>query len=111
MPNSSSKLRLHKRPPQCGKRPKDKVPQKTREYKGGPPDPGPPPWDQTEEEKSPDYQRLSNVHPMFRQIVNRDCHDGSTAKSVVQNVISTLRNGTEALRAMSPFERRRLIED
>ncbi len=75
------------------------------------PDPGPPPWDQTEEEKGPDYQRLLNVHPIVRQIVNRDCHVGSTAKSVVQHVISKLRNGVEALRAMSPYERRRLIDD
>jgi len=75
------------------------------------PDPGPPPWEQTEDEKNPDYQRLLKVHPIVSQIVNRDCHVGSEAKSVVQHVVAKLRNGAGTLRAMTPADRRKLIDD
>ena len=75
------------------------------------PDPGPPPWEQTEEEKNPAFQRLLQVHPIISQIVNRDCHVGTDAKSVVQHVVAKLRNGAAALRAMTPTDRRKLIDD
>ena len=75
------------------------------------PDPGPPPWEQTEEEKNPAFRRLLQVHPIVSQIVNRDCHVGSDAKSVVQHVVAKLRNGVGTLRAMTPVDRRKLIDD
>ncbi len=51
----------------------------------------------------------SDVHPIIRQIIDRDCHVGESDREVVQHVASKLRNGFVALREMSKFERRKFI--
>ncbi len=50
------------------------------------------------------------IHPIVRQIIDRDCHVGEDHRQVVRHVISKLRNGYATFRAMSPADRRELID-
>lgn len=51
------------------------------------------------------------VHPIIRQIIDRDCHVSLSGREVVRHVISKLKEGYETFRAMSKRDRRQLIED
>lgn len=50
------------------------------------------------------------VHPIVKQIIDRDCHVATPAKDVVRHVISKLKHGYETYRAMPEEERSMLIE-
>ena len=67
---------------------------------------GPPPWD----DSTPDPPKTDSVHPIIKQIIDRDCHVATPAAEVVKHVISKLRNGYETLRAMPQWERDQLVE-
>ncbi len=67
---------------------------------------GPPPWD----DSTPDPPKADSVHPIIKQIIDRDCHVATPATEVVKHVISKLRNGYETLRAMPQSERDQLVE-
>lgn len=49
------------------------------------------------------------VHPIIRQIIDRDCHVGTPTHEVVRHVISKLRHGYESYRSMLPVERAMLV--
>ena len=51
-----------------------------------------------------------NVHPIFSQIINRDCHVGESNKTVVRHVIAKLKHGIESFRKMTLDERTSFIE-
>jgi hypothetical protein len=51
------------------------------------------------------------VHPIIKQIIDRDCHVATPAKDVVRHVISKLRKGYETMRAMPQADRDQLIEE
>lgn len=59
-----------------------------------------------------DSEVLKNlqVHPIIRQIIDRDCHVGERFQDVVRHVVSKLRNGYDTFRALSRVERREFIE-
>ena len=67
---------------------------------------GLPPWD--EEESEP--VNSDSIHPIVKQIIDRDCHVGESNKDVVRHVISKLRNGYETLRKMPAADRQLLVE-
>ncbi len=50
------------------------------------------------------------IHPIIRQIIDRDCHVGTSNKDVVQHVISKLKHGLQTFRTMAESERQQLIE-
>lgn len=54
--------------------------------------------------------QADSVHPIIKQIIDRDCHVGSSAEEVVRHVISKLRKGYETLRSMPPEDRASLVE-
>lgn len=49
------------------------------------------------------------VHPIIRQIIDRDCHVGTPTHEVVRHVIRKLRHGYETFRGMSPADRSILV--
>lgn len=49
-----------------------------------------------------------DVHPIVAQIINRDCHVGTSYRSVIRHVISKLRHGRKTFRSM-PKENRRML--
>ncbi len=49
------------------------------------------------------------VHPIVARIINRDCHVGSSYRSVIRHVVSKLRHGQETFRAMPREDRRMLM--
>ncbi len=51
------------------------------------------------------------IHPIVRQIIDRDCHVSMTHRAVVRHVISKLRDGYTTFRAMAKEDRRRLVAD
>lgn len=65
-----------------------------------------PPWEEGEAEP----QKPDAIHPIVRQIINRDCHVSESNKNVVRHVISKLRDGYQTLRTMPAQDRRLLIE-
>lgn len=67
---------------------------------------GSPPW----EEAIPESPKAKSVHPIIKQIIDRDCHVATPAKEVVRHVISKLRKGYETLRAMPQTDRDQLVE-
>ncbi len=69
--------------------------------------PGPLDSDDAEERE---FQKELSVHPIVRQIIDRDCHVGESGKNVVRHVISKLRSGYETFRLLSKVERRQFIE-
>ncbi|MDZ4852612.1 MAG: hypothetical protein SGI77_25260 [Pirellulaceae bacterium] len=56
-----------------------------------------------------EFQESLKVHPIIRQIIDRDCHVGETNSKVVRHVIAKLRNGYESFRRMSKADRRKFI--
>lgn len=65
-----------------------------------------PPWDDV----TPEPQRADSVHPIVKQIIDRDCHVATPAKEVVRHVISKLRKGYETFRSMPQNDRGQLVE-
>lgn len=51
-----------------------------------------------------------NIHPIIRQVIDRDCHVGESGSAVVRHVIGKLKHGYETFRALTERERRVLIE-
>lgn len=51
----------------------------------------------------------AEVHPIIRQIIDRDCHVSLSNGQVVEHVISLLRNGYDTYRSMSALNRRRFV--
>jgi hypothetical protein len=51
------------------------------------------------------------VHPIVRQIIDRDCHVSMKGREVVRHVISKLRDGYRTFRALPKRDRRQLIDD
>ena len=49
------------------------------------------------------------VHPIVRQIIDRDCHVALSNREVIGHVISRLRNGWLTFRSMPRDERRSLM--
>jgi hypothetical protein len=47
-----------------------------------------------------------DVHPIIRQIINRDCHVGESNRKVIRHVVSKLRNGYRTFRGMQKEERK-----
>jgi hypothetical protein len=66
---------------------------------------GSPPWDESEMAIVKD----TPVHPIVKQIINRDCHVGESNQTVVRHVISKLKQGYEGFRQMPKADRRMLI--
>jgi len=65
-----------------------------------------PPWEVT----TPKSPKAESVHPIIKQIIDRDCHVATSAKEVVRHVISKLSKGYETLRAMPQTDRNLLVE-
>lgn len=52
-----------------------------------------------------------SIHPIVRQIIDRDCHVSMSGSDVVRHVLSKLRNGYATFRSLSKADRRQLIAD
>lgn len=65
-----------------------------------------PPWEEPEQNSG----KSTTVHPIIAQIIDRDCHVGTSDREVVRHVISRLRHGYDTFRAMPPADRELLIE-
>ena len=50
-----------------------------------------------------------DVHPIVRQIINRDCHVAESNRRVIRHVISKLRGGWQTFQAMPRADRRLLM--
>lgn len=50
-----------------------------------------------------------DVHPIVKQIIDRDCHVGESYRTVIRHVVSKLRGGWNSFRAMSRSDRRFLM--
>ena len=64
----------------------------------------------TRKPKGPSKEEQFDVHPIVRQIINRDCHVGISNRAVIRHVVSKLRDGMETFRGMPKEERRALME-
>lgn len=51
-----------------------------------------------------------DIHPIIRQIIDRDCHVGATDREVVIHVIKKLRNGMDTFRAMKAKDQQSFVE-
>jgi hypothetical protein len=51
------------------------------------------------------------MHPIVRQIIDRDCHVSMSAREVVRYVISKLTNQYATFRELSKADRRKLVAD
>ena len=65
--------------------------------------------------KRPDSPQVNQVaaidaHPIIRQIIDRDCHVGTSNREVVRHVISKLRHGYRTFREMPLNDRQQLID-
>lgn len=49
------------------------------------------------------------IHPIVRQIIDRDCHVSLTHREVIRHVISKLKGGYPTFRAMPKRDRRELV--
>ncbi|MEZ6131297.1 MAG: hypothetical protein R3C59_21690 [Planctomycetaceae bacterium] len=56
-----------------------------------------------------DYHEHLTIHPIVRQIIDRDCHIGISNRAVIRHVISKLRSGMNTFRQMSKADRRDLM--
>lgn len=52
---------------------------------------------------------MSDIHPIIRQIIDRDCHVSWSNRRVIRHVISKLRNGFETYQTMPRDDRRELL--
>lgn len=50
------------------------------------------------------------IHPIIRQIIDRDCHVGESNRRVVRHVIAKLKDGYETFRQMPRTERHKFLE-
>lgn len=50
------------------------------------------------------------IHPIIRQVIDRDCPVGESGRAVVRHVISKLKHGYDTFRIMPKLERRKFIE-
>jgi hypothetical protein len=57
-----------------------------------------------------DHSQSLDVHPIVRQIINRDCHVGCSNRGVIRHVVSKLRSGWQTYRAMPRADRRLLMQ-
>jgi hypothetical protein len=62
------------------------------------------------EEGEAELEKPDSIHPIVRQIIDRDCHVSESNKDVVRHVISKLRDGYQSLRKMPAHDRRMLVE-
>ena len=53
---------------------------------------------------------VRNIHPIIRQIIDRDCHVSESNQAVVRHVISRLKHGYESYRKWSPADRRQFVD-
>jgi len=76
------------------------------------PDNALPPWDVTADEEANERDRKASlsIHPIIRQVIDRDCHVGESNRTVVRHVISKLKNGYESFRSMPSVDRRCFID-
>ena len=49
------------------------------------------------------------MHPIVRQIIDRDCHVGISNRAVMRHVISRLKHGWETFRQMPRADRKELL--
>jgi hypothetical protein len=49
------------------------------------------------------------IHPIIRQIVNRDCHVGWNNRQVIAHVISRLKRKYATFKAMPPADRKEMM--
>ena len=49
------------------------------------------------------------MHPIVRQIIDRDCHVAMSYRAVMKHVISRLRDGYQTFRAMPAADRKELL--
>ena len=49
------------------------------------------------------------MHPIVRQIIDRDCHVGMSNRAVMRHVISRLKDGWKTFRQMPKEDRRELL--
>ena len=61
-------------------------------------------------EKGSDEDETVSAHPIIRQIIDRDCHVGTSNREVVRHVISKLRHGYRTFREMPLADRQQLID-
>ena len=54
-------------------------------------------------------QRNIDIHPIIRQIIDRDCHVSWSNRRVIRHVVSKLRDGQRTFRAMPREDRRTLL--
>ena len=54
--------------------------------------------------------RHLDVHPIVRQIIDRDCHVGETYRTVIRHVVSKLRGGWTTFRKLPRSDRRLLMQ-
>ena len=50
-----------------------------------------------------------DVHPIVKQIIDRDCHVGESYRTVIRHVVSKLRDGWKTFCAMPRPDRRLLM--
>lgn len=55
------------------------------------------------------YTDPFSIHPIVRQIIDRDCHVGISNRAVIRHVISKLRDGMQTFRSMPKNDRRELM--
>lgn len=55
-------------------------------------------------------QTSMEIHPIIRQIIDRDCHVATSSREVVQHVISRLKSGNATFQAMSAGDRSLFVE-
>ena len=50
------------------------------------------------------------VHPIVRQIIDRDCHVSDSYRTVIRHVVAKLRGGHKTFRGMPKADRRQLMQ-
>ena len=50
------------------------------------------------------------VHPIVKQIIDRDCHVAESNRTVIRHVISKLRRGWQTFRSLPKSDRRQLMQ-
>jgi acyl-CoA reductase-like NAD-dependent aldehyde dehydrogenase len=49
------------------------------------------------------------MHPIVRQIIDRDCHVGMSYRAVMRHVISRLKDGYQTFQALPAADRKELL--
>lgn len=50
------------------------------------------------------------IHPIIRQIIDRDCHVAESNRKVIRHVISKMREGMQSFRSMPRADRREFLK-